>query len=56
MKKRFTEAQIVGFLREVDWSSQGLVETLFPRPMSGFELLRTDAGEMTMPARSSFMC
>ncbi len=51
MKKRFTEAQIVGFLREVDWSSQGLVETLFPRPMSGFELLRTDAGEITMPAR-----
>ena len=23
------------------WSSQGLVEILFPRPVSGFELLRT---------------
>ena len=27
------------------------METLSPRPMSGFELLRTHAGEITMPAR-----
>jgi hypothetical protein len=33
------------------WSSQGLVETLSKRLMSGFELLRTDAAEMTVTAR-----
>ena len=33
------------------WSSQGLVETLSKRLMSGFELLRTDAAEITVTAR-----
>jgi hypothetical protein len=33
------------------WSSQDLVETLSKRLMGGFELLRTDAAEMTVTAR-----
>ena len=32
------------------WSSQGLVETLSKRLMSGLELLRADAAEMTVTA------
>jgi hypothetical protein len=33
------------------WSSQDLVETLSKRLKHGFELLRTDAAEMTVTAR-----
>jgi hypothetical protein len=47
-----TQAQSIAELDpSQEWSSQGLVETLSKRLMSSFELLRTDAAEVTVTAR-----
>ena len=37
---------------ERTWRSQGLVDSLSPRLVSGLELFRTDAGQITMTARA----
>lgn len=40
---------ITSFNKVWKWRSQDSVDTLFPGPVSGFELLRADATEVAVP-------